>query len=132
MHLEFAVFRGRSRYSPRDINSRNSTQFGDYVIMNLRTDPYSGGIRFSAHAVQRMFERSVGKGDVVEVIRNGEKIADYPDDSPYPTCLILGFVQGRPMHVVLANSSEDDTGIVVTAYEPDSELWDDNFKNRRQ
>jgi len=100
--------------------------------MNKKTGPYSGGICFSAHAVQRIFERSLRKGDVVEVIRNGEKIADYLDDSPYPICLILGFVQGRPMHVVLANNSEDDTGIVVTAYEPDSELWDDNFKNRRQ
>ena len=78
-----------------------------------------------------MFERSLSRGDVLEVIRNGEKIANYPDDSPYPTCLILGFVQSRPIHVVLANNVEDNKGIVVTAYEPDSELWDDNFKNMK-
>jgi len=83
--------------------------------MNERTVPYSGGIRFSAHAVQRIFERSLRKIDVVEVIRSGEKIADYPDDLPYPTFLMLGFVQGRPMHVVLANNGEDDMGIIVSA-----------------
>ena len=45
---------------------------------------------FSGHSVQRMFQRGVGKDDVMAVVSSGEMTADYPDDSPYPSRLLLG------------------------------------------
>lgn len=87
---------------------------------------------FSGHAVRRMFERGLSKDDVLGIIRSGEVIADYPDDSPYPSCLLLGLVRGRPVHIVLAHDRETDTAVVVTAYEPDPGLWNDGFRTRRQ
>ena len=47
-------------------------------------------ISFSGHAVQRMFERGIGKEAVIGVIRTGEVIVSYPDDYPYPSFLMLG------------------------------------------
>lgn len=69
---------------------------------------------------------------MVEVALRGEQIADYPDDSPYPSCLLLGFVRSRPVHVVLAHDTSTDTAVVVTAYEPDARLWSPDFRRRRQ
>ena len=88
-------------------------------------------IVFSGHATRQMFHRGLDKDDVLDVIREGEVIFDYQDDTPYPSCLILGFVRNTPVHVVLAIDKQQQTGIVITAYVPDIELWADDFKNRR-
>ena len=71
-------------------------------------------VLFSGHAVRRMFERGLNRDDVLGIVRSGEVIADYPDDAPYPSCLLLGLVRGRPVHVVLAHDSDSGTAIVVT------------------
>jgi hypothetical protein len=88
-------------------------------------------IIFSGHAIRQMFARTIGKDDVLAVIRDGEVIVDYPDDKPYPSCLILGFVKNSPLHVVFAVDKENQTGIVITAYVPSSQLWTENYKSRR-
>jgi hypothetical protein len=88
-------------------------------------------IIFSGHAIRQMFNRGLKQRDVLDVIRKGEIIINYPDDTPYPSYLILGFVRGGPVHVVFAFDEQQKTGIVVTAYVPDSKIWTDNFKTRR-
>jgi hypothetical protein len=78
-----------------------------------------------------MVDRGITVEEVRTVITEGEAIAVYPDDDPYPSCLLLGFVPGRPIHVVLAYDSTTLTGIVVTVYTPDPGLWTDDFRTRR-
>ena len=63
--------------------------------------------------------------------RHGERIADYPDDTPYPSVLLLGFIDTRPLHVVVAVDRTQGVCYVVTAYEPDLTLWEPDFKTRR-
>jgi hypothetical protein len=58
-------------------------------------------------------------------------IADYADDRPYPTALLLGFSEGQPLHVVAARDRKSETCVVVTAYRPDSELWSDDYRSRK-
>jgi len=88
-------------------------------------------IFFSGHAIRQMFNRGIAKNDVVEVVNNGQIIIDYPEDRPFPSYLILGFVDNKPIHVVFAFEQENKTGIVITAYIPDSQLWADDFRSRR-
>ncbi|MFQ5985432.1 MAG: DUF4258 domain-containing protein [Alphaproteobacteria bacterium] len=88
-------------------------------------------IVFSGHAVQRMFERGIEAKDVERVLRHGEVVEEYPDDTPFPSCLMLKFVEGRPIHVVVAFESETRTCHVMTAYPPDPDLWDAGFKQRK-
>ena len=91
----------------------------------------SDRIVFSGHALQRMFEREIHPSDVESILRNGEVIANYPDDLPYPSCLTLGFVEGRAIHAVVALEEQTGTCYVITVYPPDPELWDAEFKRRR-
>jgi len=77
-----------------------------------------------------MFQRKITKDDVRKVINYGEVISDYPDDKPFPSMLILGFVEKRPVHVVLAYDNINETGYVVTTYVPDAKFWTENFKRR--
>lgn len=88
-------------------------------------------IKFSGHAIRQMFQRDLKRDDVLTVIRRGEVIIDYPDDTPYPSCLLLGFVNDVPIHVVLATNQIQQIGIVITAYVPDENLWTNGFKARR-
>jgi hypothetical protein len=76
-------------------------------------------IIFRIHAIQRMFQRSLDEDDVRAVLMAGEVIENYPDDTPYPSRLILGWRGSRPVHVVAADSAEDNATIVITVYEPD-------------
>jgi len=87
---------------------------------------------FSGHAIRRMFERGLDRDAILAIVRDGEVITEYVDDQPYPSCLLLGFVAGAPVHVVVACESESRRCFVVTAYNPDPRVWSDDFRKRRQ
>ena len=87
---------------------------------------------FRVHAVQRMFARDIDETDVREVLETGETIEAYPEDTPYPSRLVLGWRGNRPLHVVVADNTEAQETIVITAYEPDASQWDTGFERRRR
>ena len=78
-----------------------------------------------------MFARNITEKDVAAVIQSGEVIRRYADDKPYPSRLILGWIGTRPIHVVAADNHADGETIVVTVYEPDPGLWEDDFRSKR-
>jgi beta-phosphoglucomutase-like phosphatase (HAD superfamily) len=77
-----------------------------------------------------MFERKITAEDVQAVVTEGEVVQDYPEDKPYPSRLLLGWRGTRPIHVVVAEDSEDGILIVGTAYEPDPVQWDSGFRRK--
>jgi len=77
-----------------------------------------------------MFQRRVDEKDVRSVLGTGEIIEVYPDDTPYPSRLILGWLGSRPLHVVAAENITDNETIVITVYEPEQDKWSPNFKRR--
>jgi hypothetical protein len=89
-------------------------------------------IIFSGHAIRKMFNRGLTKNGIMAAIKHGEIIIDYPDDNPYPSSLILGYIKDVPVHVILAIDTQKQSAIVVTAYVPDAKLWSDDFKTRRK
>jgi hypothetical protein len=69
-------------------------------------------LRFSRHALERMFERAIPPADVARIVAEGEWIADYPDDKPYPSTLLLGYVTDGPVHAVVAHDPTLDDCVV--------------------
>lgn len=86
---------------------------------------------FTGHAVGRMFERSVSRDNALAVLVSGETIAEYPDNKPFPSRLLLSVVRGRALHVVVAVDDGRRTCYVVSVYEPDPEVWEEGFRKRR-
>jgi hypothetical protein len=86
---------------------------------------------FSSHAVRRMFARRISESEVKTAIDRGTIIESYPDDTPFPSLLVLDFVDGRPIHVVYSIDESTNIIYVITAYNPDSEIWQNNFSVRR-
>ena len=87
---------------------------------------------FRVHAIKRMFERRISYDEIKAVIASGETIASYPNDTPFPSRLILGWSGRRPIHVVVAGNATDQETIVITVYEPESTQWEPGFKRRRR
>ena len=90
-----------------------------------------GPLFFRVHAIERMFQRRINKDDVRQILETGEMIETYPHDTPYPSRLVLGWRNARPLHVVVAENAESGESIVITAYEPNSEEWEQGCKRRK-
>ena len=88
-------------------------------------------IEITMHAAKRLEQRGISIDDVISSINNGEIIEQYPDDYPFPSCLILGSsVSNLFIHVVVG--SDLKTLWIVTAYYPDVNIWDADFKVRKE
>ena len=64
-------------------------------------------------AAQRILERSISVGDVLVAPNSGATIEDYPNDTPFPSRLTLGWVDERPVHVVSAAVASTDRVVII-------------------
>ena len=62
----------------------------------------------------------------------GHLIQDYPDDRPYPSALFLGWVEEKPVHVVVSLDEGGELAYVITAYEPSLDHFAPDYKTRRK
>jgi len=88
---------------------------------------------FLPHAVRQMarLDRMITVEDVRDCIFFGEVIEDYPEDARGHSCLVLGTGDpGRPIHVVCA--PKDGYLAIITAYQPDANEWQTDWKTRRR
>ena len=90
-------------------------------------------ILFLSHAVSQMNapERMISGQEVRAVIFHGVVIEDYPEDVRGHSCLMLGRGDwDRPIHVVCA--PKPDYLAIVTAYLPNPEQWEPDWRTRRE
>lgn len=101
-------------------------------IEKLRRCILAGRYQWRKHTLVRLAQREISQETILEVVKKGEIIEDYPEDEPFPSCLVLGWVQGRPYHVVIALDFEGLMAYIVTAYEPSPDKFRPDFKTRRK
>lgn len=84
----------------------------------------------SEHASERFRQRNIKARDIKQAVLNGEIIEQYPDDYPFPSCLILGKTANEQyIHIVM--SDEGSMSRIITAYHPDKNKWSDDFRTRK-
>ena len=102
-----------------------------YTIEDFRKINKSENIVISLHGQLRLNERNITVDDVMNAIDNGEIIEQYPDDFPFPSCLILGLsINDVYIHIVV--SMNDNKIYLITAYVPNTDKWEADLKNRKQ
>ena len=100
-------------------------------IEQLRRYYLDDAVFVTAHAAERYRQRGIKAKDVRVVVENGAIIEQYPDDFPFPSCLILGHDEkGQPLHVCL--SDEGSSSRIITAYYPDPEKWMEDYRTRKE
>lgn len=78
-----------------------------------------------------MFARGISPQLVERAVHFGEVIANYPEDLPYPSVLLLFKESQHNLHVVAGLDASTQTCHIITAYWPEPDLWSDDFKTRR-
>ena len=105
---------------------------GDFLIeiKNLQKYFLEDQVFVTAHAAERFRQRGIRISDIRNAVNFGEIIEQYPEDYPYPSCLVLGKnLSGESIHAVL--SDEGNSSRIITAYFPDTDKWSDDFKTRK-
>ena len=101
-------------------------------VEKLRSKIAVGEYSISFTHTEKLRERMIEAADLEEAVFNGSIIEPYSNDPRGPSCLILGFSRsGKPLHIVCGNLEEDEL-LIVTAYEPDPEEWEKDWKTRKR
>jgi len=89
-------------------------------------------LRISDHADEEAESDRLSFDEIFFSVFQGEIIEDYPDDKPYPSCLIYGDnFRGEPVHSVWAFNKETKWAVLITVYRPDPDRWID-WRTRRK
>lgn len=101
----------------------------DLNIDKIREFVKNNNIKWTEHCSFRMFERMITRIDVQTALLNGNIIEYYPNDYPYPSCLVLGYTSNNiPLHIVCGIGKEHL--YIITVYSPNEAKWDNNLKRR--
>jgi hypothetical protein len=87
---------------------------------NIKRDEYE----ISFHAEKERYAEDITIYDLETAISDGEILEDYPDDPRGPSCLILGYSQNRPIHIVCGYTLIKWLRI-ITVYIPKQPKWID-------
>ena len=101
-------------------------------LESLRQAVREGRVEWRKHVLQKLAERGLAQADVLAVLLAGEKVRDYADDKPFPSALFLGYVGGRPFHVVAACDEAREQVFIITAYEPSLEIFEADYRTKRK
>ena len=100
-------------------------------ITDLQQLCADGAIRWTEHVLKRLLQRGISQASVVQALLSGEVIEQYPDDYPFPSCLLLGSTAaGTALHVVCGQGPGEVW--MITAYRPDRAEWEDDLKTRKK
>lgn len=91
----------------------------------------AGKIKWLRHALQRMMERDIFREHVKHILLEGEVIEEYVEDHPFPSALFFGYIEKRPLHVISSIDKETKVCYIVTAYHPDLDHFETDFKTRK-
>ena len=80
---------------------------------------------------EKLRQRKIKAEDIERAIEKGTIIEDYPEDRRGPSCLILGYTNKRPIHVVCGRLDADEV-LIITAYEPDPLEWENDWETRKR
>ena len=84
----------------------------------IRHDKYE----ISFHAEKERYAEDVTISDLKTTIYKGEILEDYPNDSRGPSCLVFGYSQNRPVHIICGHTPIKWIRI-ITVYIPKPPRW---------
>lgn len=93
---------------------------------DIKTLCNDNAIVLTDHLLTRTRQRQIRLEDIKSALLHGEIIEQYPNDYPFPSCL----VNGKGIHIVC--SIGEGNLYIITAYRPSSEKWESEGKKRRE
>ncbi|MCP4659426.1 MAG: DUF4258 domain-containing protein [bacterium] len=99
------------------------------VLERIRMQAEREQMRVTLHAQQEMAAEDVRLDHVLEAIRCGEILENYPEHQRGACCLLGGYTKGRrPLHIVCTTAQPQL--ILITVYVPKLPKWVTPTKRR--
>ena len=100
----------------------------DAIIEAISTKRF----RVTSHARKEAAEDQLAFKEIYQSVENGQIIENYPNDKPYPSCLIFGTKRNSdPVHSVWAYNDKTQFAVLITVYRPDPDRWIE-FRERKK
>jgi hypothetical protein len=90
-----------------------------------------GKIFWTYHVNMRLRGRFLNRQAILQSNERYEIIEEYPKDKYLPSYLVSSEYQGDIIHILFAVDLAGENVRIVTAYRPNPEEWDEEFKTRR-
>ncbi len=102
------------------------------MLAELQRAIIEGKYNITNHADEELVKDALMFADVREALMRGEVTEDYPNDFPYPSCLVFGMnAKNEPIHAVWVYATQKEIAVLVTAYRPDPRKWIDSKIRRK-
>ena len=94
----------------------------------------AGEIQISLHGYDELVQDNIYVRDIVDSAREAKVVEEYPGFPKGPCVLVLQKDRGgRPIHVVWGIPKGLSTpAVLITAYRPDPDRWNDSFTGRKR
>jgi hypothetical protein len=93
----------------------------------------SNEVRISEHGYDELADDGITVDDVLAGVKNGTVVEDNPDFPKGPCVLVLRFDDtSRPFHAVWIPKGHSTPAVLITAYRPDPNRWNETFTERRK
>jgi hypothetical protein len=93
-------------------------------ISDIQNAIRMGSVRITDHADEEARNDNLSYDEILFSVLMGKIIEDYPDDKPYPSCLIYGNTfENESVHTVWAYNGKNKYAVLITVYRPDPSRW---------
>jgi hypothetical protein len=103
-------------------------------LMNVQRLVANNDVVISSHGYEELAADDIFVQDILHSINRAVVVEDYPTFRKGACVLVLQEDQNRqPVHVVWGIArGKVSPAVLITAYRPDPEKWDDNFTRRKR
>ena len=103
----------------------------DFIFSVIKTARENNSLYWKDHILQRMRQRKISVSEILAVLNDFNIIEEYKEDKPFPSYLLVGFADKKPIHIVVGVNEIDFEIHLITAYIPDDLIWEDNYRRRK-
>lgn len=87
--------------------------------------------QFTGHAHKERQEETIKAKEIRDALMKCELLENYPDDPRGASCLVLGYSEGRAIHIVCGRT-KCDWLLVITVYIPKPPKWINERKRAKR